>query len=159
MMVKIIGIRRILPRSALKIFPSAGAALRIKHKKIMEDTMMNRRMKHTNLLLSTAMPVLLGLTGHAAMAQSISVPDISQISDKPITVAFLMPENSSPRYEQVDRPEFTKMVAVADPDAKLIVSNANASPIRSSTRRNRPSPTAPTCWSSIRWTARPVRRS
>ena len=63
-----------------------------------------------------------------AAAQTIAMPDVTQISAKPITIAFLMPENSSPRYEQVDRPEFTKMAKLADPNVNLIVSNANSDP-------------------------------
>ncbi len=63
-----------------------------------------------------------------AMAQTVTPPQVSQMSSKPVTIAFLMPENSSPRYEQVDRPEFTKMVMAADPNAKLIISNANSNP-------------------------------
>lgn len=63
-----------------------------------------------------------------AMAQSISVPSVQQVSTKAVTIAFLLPENSSPRYEQMDRPEFTKMVKALDPDAKLIITNANSNP-------------------------------
>jgi D-xylose transport system substrate-binding protein len=63
-----------------------------------------------------------------ASAQAPAVPQPVKISDKPVTIAFLLPENSSPRYEQMDRPEFVKMVHVADPNVKLIVSNANSSP-------------------------------
>lgn len=63
-----------------------------------------------------------------AMAQTVSPPQVSQMSSKPITIAFLMPENSSPRYEQVDRPEFTKMAMAADPNTKLIITNANSNP-------------------------------
>jgi D-xylose transport system substrate-binding protein len=82
-------------------------------------------MKHSCLLLSTALS--LGVASHA-MAQTISVPTVTQISNKPVTIAFLLPENSSPRYEQVDRPEFIKFVAIADPAAHVIVTNANSSP-------------------------------
>ena len=67
-----------------------------------------------------------GLT--AAHAQSVTQPSVHQISSKKTTIAFLLPENSSPRYEQVDRPWFIKMAHAADPNAKLIVSNANSSP-------------------------------
>ncbi|OYV86499.1 MAG: ATPase [Acidiphilium sp. 21-68-69] len=67
-----------------------------------------------------------GLT--AAHAQSVAQPSVHQISSKKTTIAFLLPENSSPRYEQVDRPWFIKMAHAADPNAKLIVSNANSSP-------------------------------
>ena len=63
-----------------------------------------------------------------AAAQTIAMPDVTQLSAKPVTIAFLMPENSSPRYEQVDRPEFTKMAKLADPNVNLIVSNANSDP-------------------------------
>ncbi|MGC9268759.1 sugar ABC transporter substrate-binding protein [Acidiphilium sp.] len=64
----------------------------------------------------------------AAHAQAISQPKPIKISTKKTTIAFLLPENSSPRYEQVDRPWFIKMAKAADPNAKLIVSNANSSP-------------------------------
>lgn len=63
-----------------------------------------------------------------AMAQAIAAPHVTQMSTKKVTIAFLLPENSSPRYEQMDRPEFTKMVKLADPDATLIVTNANSNP-------------------------------
>lgn len=66
--------------------------------------------------------------GVPAMAQTISPPQVSQMSTKPVTIAFLLPENSSPRYEQVDRPEFTKMATAADPNVKLIITNANSNP-------------------------------
>jgi D-xylose transport system substrate-binding protein len=69
-----------------------------------------------------------GLAAGSAFADTLSMPKPLKISDKPVTIAFLMPENSSPRYEQMDRPEFIKMVMIADPNAKLIVSNANSSP-------------------------------
>ncbi|GAN82084.1 sugar ABC transporter substrate-binding protein [Acidocella aminolytica] len=72
-----------------------------------------------SLALSAAVP---------AMAQTVSPPQVSQISTKKVTVAFLLPENSSPRYEQVDRPEFTKMAKMADPNVKLIITNANSNP-------------------------------
>lgn len=62
------------------------------------------------------------------MAQSISAPSVTQFSTKAVTIAFLLPENSSPRYEQMDRPEFTKMVNALDPNAKLIITNANSNP-------------------------------
>lgn len=64
----------------------------------------------------------------AAHAQGISAPKGHQISTKKTTIAFLLPENSSTRYEQVDRPWFIKMAHAADPNAKLIVTNANSSP-------------------------------
>ncbi|HQT83681.1 MAG: ATPase [Acidiphilium sp. 37-64-53] len=64
----------------------------------------------------------------AAHADAISKPTPVKISSKKTTIAFLLPENSSPRYEQVDRPWFIKMAKAADPNAKLIVSNANSSP-------------------------------
>ncbi|HEX7389925.1 MAG TPA: sugar ABC transporter substrate-binding protein [Acidiphilium sp.] len=64
----------------------------------------------------------------AAQAASIAQPTPTKISSKKTTIAFLLPENSSPRYEQVDRPWFIKMAHAADPNAKLIVSNANSSP-------------------------------
>lgn len=63
-----------------------------------------------------------------AMAQSLTPPHMAQISTKKITIAFLLPENSSPRYEQMDRPEFTRMVKMADPNATLIITNANSNP-------------------------------
>ncbi|MCF3945247.1 sugar ABC transporter substrate-binding protein [Acidiphilium sp. AL] len=63
-----------------------------------------------------------------AHAQAIAQPKPVRISTKKTTIAFLLPENSSPRYEQVDRPWFIKMAKAADPNAKLIVSNANSSP-------------------------------
>jgi D-xylose transport system substrate-binding protein len=81
-------------------------------------------------LVAAATPLLFGLALGAtpSFADSLAPPAPVQISNKPVTIAFLMPENSSPRYEQVDRPEFVKMVSASDPNAKLIVSNANASP-------------------------------
>lgn len=63
-----------------------------------------------------------------AAAQTITPPQVSQISTKKVTIAFLMPENSSPRYEQVDRPEFEKMAKAADPNVNLIITNANSNP-------------------------------
>jgi D-xylose transport system substrate-binding protein len=77
--------------------------------------------------IAASLPFLLAAAMPAA-AQTITMPDVTQISAKPITIAFLMPENSSPRYEQVDRPEFTKMAKLADPNVNLIVSNANSDP-------------------------------
>lgn len=64
----------------------------------------------------------------AALAQSVSTPAIKQVSTKAVTIAFLLPENSSPRYEQMDRPEFTNMVKKLDPNATLIITNANSNP-------------------------------
>jgi D-xylose transport system substrate-binding protein len=83
--------------------------------------------KKSALLIATAAALSLGGLA-SAHAQSIPMPNVKQISSKKITIAFLLPENSSPRYEQVDRPEFIKWAKVADPNAKLIISNANASP-------------------------------
>jgi D-xylose transport system substrate-binding protein len=80
--------------------------------------------------LAAAALFALGMTAVSgiAAADGPTMPTPLKISDKPITIAFLMPENSSPRYEQMDRPEFIKMVMIADPNAKLIVTNANSSP-------------------------------
>ncbi|GLR68855.1 D-xylose ABC transporter substrate-binding protein [Acidocella aquatica] len=80
-----------------------------------------------NRYIAAALPFWLA-AALPAVAQTIAMPDVTQISAKPITVAFLMPENSSPRYEQVDRPEFTKMAKLADPNVNLIISNANSDP-------------------------------
>lgn len=75
-----------------------------------------------------AMSLALATVASPAMAQSLSAPDVQQVSTKSITIAFLLPENSSPRYEQMDRPEFTKMVKALDPNATLIITNANSNP-------------------------------
>lgn len=84
-------------------------------------------MKSIHLKGVTAVALVLAASA-PAFAQSISVPDVSQVSTKAVTIAFLLPENSSPRYEQMDRPEFTKMLNALDPNAKLIITNANSSP-------------------------------
>ena len=88
-------------------------------------------MKHTIRNAALPFAAALALAGFAApqaQAQTISKPKPVKISNKKVTIAFLLPENSSPRYEQVDRPWFIKMAKAADPNAKLIVSNANSSP-------------------------------
>lgn len=84
-------------------------------------------MKSTHLRGIAAISLALA-SGMPAFAQSIAAPNVKQVSTKTITIAFLLPENSSPRYEQMDRPEFSKMVKALDPDAKLIITNANSSP-------------------------------
>ena len=88
-------------------------------------------MKHTIRNATLPFAAALALAGFAvpqAQAQTINKPKPVKISTKKVTIAFLLPENSSPRYEQVDRPWFIKMAKAADPNAKLIVSNANSSP-------------------------------
>lgn len=75
--------------------------------------------------IAAAAAIGLAMPAHAA---TISKPKPVKISGKKVTIAFLLPENSSPRYEQVDRPWFIKMAHAADPNAKLIVTNANSSP-------------------------------
>ncbi len=68
------------------------------------------------------------LAAAPVVAQTVTPPHVDQLSTKKITVAFLLPENSSTRYEQMDRPEFVKMATAADPNVKLIVTNANSNP-------------------------------
>lgn len=77
-----------------------------------------------------ALPLAFAVAGLAAPAhaQSMTPPKPEKISTKKVTIAFLLPENSSPRYEQEDRPWFIKMAQAADPNAKLIVTNAGSSP-------------------------------
>ena len=81
-----------------------------------------------------ALPVAFALAAHAAPAHAqnsgsaMTQPKPEKVSSKKITIAFLLPENSSPRYEQADRPWFEKMAHAADPNAKLIITNANSSP-------------------------------
>ncbi|EKN00312.1 MULTISPECIES: sugar ABC transporter substrate-binding protein [Acidocella] len=84
-------------------------------------------MKSTKLYGATALTMMLA-GALPAMAQTITPPQVSQMSTKKITIGFLLPENSSPRYEQMDRPEFTKLVKQADPNTTLIVTNANSNP-------------------------------
>ncbi|MDD2861832.1 MAG: sugar ABC transporter substrate-binding protein [Acidiphilium sp.] len=79
-------------------------------------------------LIAGGVLAVAGLGLSVAHADTISKPKPVKISTKKTTIAFLLPENSSPRYEQVDRPWFIKMAKAADPNAKLIVSNANSSP-------------------------------
>jgi D-xylose transport system substrate-binding protein len=83
--------------------------------------------KHAALPFAAAL-ALAGLGMPAAHAQTVTQPKPVKISSKKVTIAFLLPENSSPRYEQADRPWFIKMAKAADPNAKLIVTNANSSP-------------------------------
>ncbi len=87
-------------------------------------------MKHNkrNAALPFAAAVALAGLAVPAHAQTMTQPKPVKISDKKVTIAFLLPENSSPRYEQADRPWFIKMAQAADPNAKLIVTNANSSP-------------------------------
>jgi D-xylose transport system substrate-binding protein len=75
-------------------------------------------------LIAGGVLAVAGLSVAVAHADTISKPKPVKISTKKTTIAFLLPENSSPRYEQVDRPWFIKMAKAADPNAKLIVSNA-----------------------------------
>jgi D-xylose transport system substrate-binding protein len=64
----------------------------------------------------------------AALADAPTMPKPVKLSDKPITIAFLLPENSNVRWDEMDRPAFIKMAKLTDPNVKLIVTNANGSP-------------------------------
>ena len=45
--------------------------------------------------------------------------------DGPVTIALLLPESKTTRYESLDKPNFEKYVAEASPDAKVEYRNAN----------------------------------
>ncbi|MCD1285601.1 MULTISPECIES: substrate-binding domain-containing protein [unclassified Brevibacterium] len=45
--------------------------------------------------------------------------------DGDVTIALLLPESKTTRYESLDKPNFEKYVAEANPDAKVKYSNAN----------------------------------
>lgn len=93
------------------------------------DIMKTKRGKMTAGIQCAAVAAIaaIGLAA-PAHAATMTKPKPVKISSKKVTIAFLLPENSSPRYEQADRPWFIKMAHAADPNAKLIVSNANSSP-------------------------------
>ena len=64
------------------------------------------------------------------------------------TIALLLPETKTTRYEEKDRPLFTDKVKELCPDCKLLYSNASQDPTSSSSRPRRRSRRAPTCSSS-----------
>lgn len=74
------------------------------------------------------------------------------------TIALLLPESKTARYEAQDRPGFTNELKRLCPDCKLIYSNADQDASKQQNRPSRPSRTARTSSSSTRSTPSPPPR-
>lgn len=74
-------------------------------------------------LLATAAAGLLVLSGCSAGAA-----DNSTGGDKPLKIAFLMPESNTTRYESFDKPLFEAKVKELAPGSEVLYSNANGDP-------------------------------
>ena len=75
------------------------------------------------------------------------------------SIALLLPESKTARYESQDRPNFEARAKELCPDCEIIYSNADQDAASSSSRLRRPSRTARRCSCSTRWTRRRPARS
>lgn len=74
--------------------------------------------------LSTAIAVSVALVALAGCADPGGAPSSSG------TIAFLLPESKTARYESIDRPMFESVVSQRCPDCTVLYSNANQDPER-----------------------------